>query len=96
MAFNWQEFNTVWRHASDFSLEQKAIDNIVRHRKEFGDELFFDRIWKSIGLTQRESDLVCVPRESQLTPNSLEKVLSSQIQPRPSITMDQNCPVSSP
>ncbi|RVX75383.1 hypothetical protein B0A52_00736 [Exophiala mesophila] len=76
MAFNWQEFNTVWRHASDFSLEQKAIDNIVRHRKEFGDELFFDRIWKSIGLTQ-PSKKSYPPRSNQDLRSLWTKIVQS-------------------
>lgn len=50
---NWQDFDAVFQTKPDYSLDSKTVDSILKHRKEFGDQLFFDRIWKSIGLTRR-------------------------------------------
>lgn len=52
---NWQEFDAVFQSKSDYSFDSKTVESIIKHRKEFGDQLFFDRIWKSIGLTRREN-----------------------------------------
>jgi len=54
MILNWQDFDSVFQQKPDYAPDQKTVENILRHRKEFGDELFFDRIWKSIGLTHRK------------------------------------------
>jgi hypothetical protein len=51
---NWQDFDAVFQARPDYAFEGKTVDSIIKHRKEFGDRLFFDRIWKSIGLTRRE------------------------------------------
>jgi hypothetical protein len=53
MMLNWQDFDVVFQAKPDYAYDIKTVENITRHRKEFG-ELFFDRIWKSIGLTRRE------------------------------------------
>ncbi|KAK5061185.1 hypothetical protein LTR84_007727 [Exophiala bonariae] len=52
MILDWHNFDAVFQQKPDYALDQKTVENILRHRREFGDELFFDRIWKSIGLTQ--------------------------------------------
>lgn len=54
MILNWHDFDAVFQQKPDYAPDQKSVETIVRHRKEFGDELFFDRIWKSIGLTHRK------------------------------------------
>lgn len=51
---DWQDFDTVFQQKPDFAFDNKTVESILKHRKEFGDQLFFDRIWKSIGLTRRE------------------------------------------
>ncbi|KEF62837.1 uncharacterized protein A1O9_00810 [Exophiala aquamarina CBS 119918] len=51
MILNWHDFDAVFQQKPDYAPDQKTVENVIRHRKEFGDELFFDRIWKSIGLT---------------------------------------------
>lgn len=50
---NWTDFDSVFRSKADYSLDQKHVDAITKHRKDFGGVLFFDRIWNSIGLKQR-------------------------------------------
>lgn len=67
MTLDWHDFNAVWRDAPDFNLDQKSVDSVIRHRKEFGDELFFDRIWRSIGFTNRETHLPRLWVHIQLT-----------------------------
>lgn len=54
MTLNWHDFDAVFQQKPDYAPDLKTVENILRHRKEFGDELFFDRIWKSIGLTHRK------------------------------------------
>ena len=58
MVLNWQDFDDVFKQKPDYAPDHKTVENILRHRKEFGDELFFDRIWKSIGLNHRELDSI--------------------------------------
>ena len=53
MMLNWQDFDVVFQAKPDYAYDNKTVENITRHRKEFG-ELSFDRIWKSIGLMRRE------------------------------------------
>ena len=56
---DWHDFDAVFQTKPDFSYETKTIEGILKHRKEFGDQLFFDRIWKLIGLTRRKS-VICL------------------------------------
>ena len=57
---NWHDFDAVFQPKPDYSLDHKSVEAILKHRKEFGDQLFFDRIWKSIGLTRRESGTLLI------------------------------------
>lgn len=78
MILDWHNFDAVFQQKPDYAPDQKTVENISRHRREFGDELFFDRIWKSIGLTQRQE----VDRNSyptRLTLYSLEETLPCEI-----------------
>ncbi|KIX00674.1 uncharacterized protein Z518_09739 [Rhinocladiella mackenziei CBS 650.93] len=61
---NWQDFDAVFQPKPDYSLDHKSVEAIIKHRKEFGDQLFFDRIWTSIGLT-RPSRNIYPPRSNQ-------------------------------
>ncbi len=55
---NWQDFDSVFQPKADYALHTKAVEAILKHRRDFGDQLFFDKIWKSIGLTRRKLSLV--------------------------------------
>lgn len=81
MILDWHNFDAVFQQKPDYAPDQKTVENILRHRREFGDELFFDRIWKSIGLTQRKP-VSWNSSHIQLIPYSVEKTLPSEIQPR--------------
>lgn len=58
MMFNWHDFDVVFQAKPDYSFDNKTVEGINKHRREAG-ELFFDRIWRSIGLTRREYDTGC-------------------------------------
>ena len=51
---DWQDFDAVFQPKTDYALDNRTTESIIKHRKEFGDQLFFDRIWKLIGLSRRE------------------------------------------
>jgi hypothetical protein len=51
---DWQDFDTVFHGKTDYTYDNKSIESILKHRKEFSDQLFFDRVWKLIGLARRE------------------------------------------
>ncbi|EXJ60337.1 hypothetical protein A1O7_04489 [Cladophialophora yegresii CBS 114405] len=49
---DWQDFDAVFQAKTDYSYDNRTVETIIKHRKEFGDQLFFDRIWKLIGLAR--------------------------------------------
>ena len=55
---DWQDFDAVFQSKTDYAYDAKTVEGVIKHRKEFGDQLFFDRIWKLIGLTRRMSVLL--------------------------------------
>jgi len=75
MMLNWQDFDVVFQAKPDYAYDNKTVENITRHRKEFG-ELFFDRIWKSIGL-MRPSRNNYPPRTNQDLRNLWSKIVQS-------------------
>ncbi|KAI1624983.1 nuclear pore complex assembly-domain-containing protein [Exophiala viscosa] len=74
--FDWQDFDTVFQPKPDFAFDNKTVESVLKHRKEFGDQLFFDRIWKSIGLT-RPSRNNYPPRTNQDLRNLWSKIVQS-------------------
>jgi hypothetical protein len=48
--FDWQDFDAlaVFRQKPDFFFDNKTVESILKHRKEFGHQLSFDRMWKSM------------------------------------------------
>src|ERR1700761_5768117 len=52
---DWQDFDAAFQGRTDYTYDNRVIESIIKHRKEFGDQLFFDRIWKLIGLSRREA-----------------------------------------
>merc|ERR1711939_497700 len=82
MMLNWQDFDVVFQAKPDYAYDNKTVENITRHRKEFG-ELFFDRIWKSIGL-MRPSRNNYPPRTNQDLRNLWSKIVQSCIAPQDS------------
>ena len=50
--YEWNKFTVVFHSKPDYNPDQKQVDAAVRHRKELGGTLFFDRIWNSLGLDQ--------------------------------------------
>ena len=54
---DWQDFDAVFQPKTDFAYDTRTVETILKHRKEFGDQLFFDRIWKLIGLSRRKISL---------------------------------------
>ena len=51
---DWQDFKSVFQPKPDFKPDPKHAEAVLRHREELGGTLFFDRIWSSIGLKQRD------------------------------------------
>ncbi|OAP65516.1 hypothetical protein AYL99_01488 [Fonsecaea erecta] len=49
---DWQDFDAVFQQKPDYAYDNRMVESIIKHRKEFGDQLFFDRIWKTIGLAR--------------------------------------------
>lgn len=70
---NWQDFDVVFHPKTDYAYDNKTIENIIKHRKEFGDQLFFDRIWKLIGLSRRELSPSHEIRQQHLTDDSCKE-----------------------
>ena len=58
MVLDWQDFKAVFHPKSDFKPDAKHADAVLKYREELGGVLFFDRIWSSLGLKQRESPTV--------------------------------------
>jgi hypothetical protein len=52
--YDWKDFKTVFQPKPDFKHDPKHAEAVLRHREELGGTLFFDRIWGSLGLKQRE------------------------------------------
>ena len=48
----WQRFASVFEAKPDYTLDNKQVDAINRHRKDLGGTLFFDRTLQSVGLKQ--------------------------------------------
>jgi hypothetical protein len=59
---DWQDFDAVFQAKTDYAYDNRTVESIIKHRKEFGDQLFFDRIWRLIGHARRE---VCFGRVRQ-------------------------------
>jgi hypothetical protein len=51
----WQRFASVFQGKPDYTLDNKQVDAINRHRKDLGGTLFFDRVCASVGLKQGET-----------------------------------------
>ncbi|ETN45331.1 uncharacterized protein HMPREF1541_09162 [Cyphellophora europaea CBS 101466] len=49
-SYDWQQFEVVFQAKPDYSPDQKQADAALKHRKEFGGKLFFDRIWSTLNL----------------------------------------------
>ncbi|KAK6365911.1 hypothetical protein LTS17_010877 [Exophiala oligosperma] len=73
--FNWHDFDVVFQAKPDYSFDNKTVEGINKHRREAG-ELFFDRIWRSIGLT-RPSRNNYPPRTNQDLRNIWSKIVQS-------------------
>jgi hypothetical protein len=52
---DWHDFDAVFQSKTDYSYDARTVETVLKHRKEFGDQLFFDRIWKLIGLSRRKT-----------------------------------------
>jgi hypothetical protein len=48
--YDWQNFDTVLHTKPDQSPDQKHAEAALKHRKELGGELFFDRMWTALRL----------------------------------------------
>ncbi|EXJ88812.1 hypothetical protein A1O3_01876 [Capronia epimyces CBS 606.96] len=75
---DWQDFDAVFQPKPDYAFDQKSVESILKHRKEFGDQLFFDRIWKSIGLT-RPARSNYPPRSNQDLRNLWSKIVQAPV-----------------
>ncbi|EXJ94809.1 hypothetical protein A1O1_03207 [Capronia coronata CBS 617.96] len=75
---DWQDFDAVFQQKPDYAYDQKSIEAIHKHRKELGDQLFFDRIWKNIGLTPSRNNYP--PRSNQDLRNLWSKIVQVSIQ----------------
>ncbi|EXJ73776.1 uncharacterized protein A1O5_03538 [Cladophialophora psammophila CBS 110553] len=73
---NWHDFDAVFQPKTDYAYDSRTVETIIRHRKEFGDQLFFDRIWRTIGLT-RPARNNYPPRSNQDLRNLWSKVVQS-------------------
>jgi len=50
--YDWRKFSSVFQSKPDYTLDHKQVETALRHRKELGGTLFFDRVWESLGLKQ--------------------------------------------
>ncbi|KPI44462.1 uncharacterized protein AB675_8632 [Cyphellophora attinorum] len=48
--YDWQNFDAVFHTKPDQSPDQKHAEAALKHRKELGGELFFDRMWTALRL----------------------------------------------
>ncbi|KAL2404948.1 hypothetical protein ABEF93_008364 [Exophiala dermatitidis] len=71
---NWESFDSVFSTKSDYAFDHKTVESILRHRKEFGDQLFFDRIWKSVNNSTRPARINYPPRSNQDLRNLWSKI----------------------
>lgn len=53
--YDWTDFDAVFHAKRDISIDNKHADAAVKHRKELGGRLFFDRMWTALRLDKRES-----------------------------------------
>lgn len=58
-------FQAVFSFKPDIAFDQHTIDRILRHRGELGNELFVDRLLKSLGIGK--GGLTIVPRMAHLS-----------------------------
>ncbi|KIY03261.1 uncharacterized protein Z520_01728 [Fonsecaea multimorphosa CBS 102226] len=73
---NWHDFDAVFQPKADYAYDARTVESIIKHRKEFGDQLFFDRIWRTIGLT-RPARNNYPPRSNQDLRNLWSKIVQS-------------------
>ena len=52
---DWHDFDAVFQGKTDYAYDNRTVEAVLKHRRDFGDQLFFDRMWKLIGLTRRKS-----------------------------------------
>lgn len=52
--YDWTSFDVVFDKASKWTYEQNTRQTIRGSRQNMEGVLFFDRIWESLGLRQRE------------------------------------------
>ncbi|KAJ9603885.1 hypothetical protein H2200_011407 [Cladophialophora chaetospira] len=73
---DWQDFDAVFQAKTDYAFDNRTVEAIIKHRKEFGDQLFFDRIWKLIGLS-RPARNNYPPRSNHDFRNLWQKIVQS-------------------
>jgi len=53
--YDWHNFDVVFQSKTDYSYDEKTINTILKHRKEFAGSLYFDRVLSNLGLRDRKS-----------------------------------------
>ena len=68
------DFDTIFEFKPDYAFDHKHVESILRHRKELGNTLFFDRIGTNIGLSDPQKSYP--PRSNPDLRSLWQKVLS--------------------
>ena len=54
--YEWRDFPTVFHNKPDFTPDQKHAEAAIKHRRELGGALFFDRLWTVLRLDKGEPE----------------------------------------
>jgi hypothetical protein len=55
---DWHDFDAIFQPKPDLAYDNRTVESILKFRKEFNDQLYFDRVWKLIGLNRRQSESI--------------------------------------